>query len=120
MGGRSSMQGTAWHYVNRWELKSKDEFEWETKERKTRKKKKKKKKNETNYVELSRKNMPVQKRSFKGNFTLKFEGEDEEDFVIGKNIKRDAEIVKKVYYSEAGKIITINDEKALIVCKNMR
>ena len=40
MGGRSSMQGTAWHYVNRWELKSKDEFEWETKERKTRKKKK--------------------------------------------------------------------------------
>ena len=110
MGGRSSMQGTAWHYVNRWELKSKDEFEWETKERKTRKKKKKKKKNETNYVELSRKNMPVQKRSFKGSFTLKFEGEDEEDFVI----------VKKVYYSEAGKIITINDEKALIVCKNMR
>ena len=30
--GRSSMQGTSWHYVNRWELKEKDEFAWETKE----------------------------------------------------------------------------------------
>ena len=34
--GRSSMQGTSWHYVNRWELKEKDEFEWEEKGAKTK------------------------------------------------------------------------------------
>lgn len=119
MGSRSSMQGTAWHYVNRWELKSKDEFGWEYKEKKNRKKKKKKKKNQINYVKLSNKNKPIKKRNYNGSFTLKFEGEEEEDYVVGKNIKSDAEIVKIVYASEAGKTITINDEKALIVCKNM-
>ena len=26
MGSRSSMQGVAWHYVNSWELKEKDDY----------------------------------------------------------------------------------------------
>ncbi len=118
MIGRSSMQGTPWHVVNRWELKSKDEFEWESTEKPSKKKRKKHKKKSTNHVEIARKQF--QKTNYSGSFVVKFDGEDEEEFVIGKNISNDAELVKLVYNSEVGKIIKINAEQALLISKNIK
>lgn len=120
--GRSRLQGTAWHYVNRWELKPKDEFEWETNEKRSRKKKKKKKRKnkiETNYVELSKKNKPVEKKNFKGSFTIKFDGEEEKEYIIGKNISGQAEILKKIYQAKVGDVLIIDDERMTIIKKNI-
>ena len=120
--GRSSMQGTPWHVVNRWELKSKDEFEWESTEKTSRKrtKKHKKKNNTTNHVEMAKKQAQKLKANYSGSFVVKFDGELEEEFVIGKNISNEAELVKLVYNSETGKIIKINTEQALLISKNIK
>ena len=103
--GRSSLQGTPWHTVNRWELKEKDEFGWYTKEEPKEKKVKKKTNNK--------------KTIYKGFFIIQFQGEEEQEYIIGENISNDAEMVKIVSSSEEGEEIIINDEKALLVKKNV-
>lgn len=118
--GRSKMQGTSWHYVNRWELKEKDEFAWEEKSNNTKKKKKKQKKNKDfNHVEFAKKHAVKEKTKFHGSFTLKFNDGEVNEFTVGSNISNDAEIVKKVYEAKTGEIININDEKILIINKRM-
>lgn len=117
MGNRSRMQGTAWHYINRWELKPKDEFAWNEKE----KPKKKKKKRNTNYVELTKQKSQQIKPNYRGHFTLKFEDEiDEQEYIIGENISKDAEILNKVFSTDAGNYFIINNEKILLVKKNIK
>lgn len=115
------MQGTSWHYVNRWELKTKDEFEFEEKDTKQRRKKKKKKhkKEPVNYVELAKKQSMNEKKKYHGSFKLKFDDGEEQVFIIDKNISNDAEIVKKVYSSQVGETIIINNEKIILVDKRM-
>lgn len=120
MGSRSSMQGVAWHYVNSWELKEKDEFAWNTNEKKKRKKKKKNKQKNNKQATQVKRYTPVSTRKILGSFILKFEGEEEQEFIIGENINSEAEIVKLVIKGYAGKIITINNEKVLIVSKNLK
>ena len=112
------MQGTSWHYVNRWELKEKDEFAWEEKSKITKKKQKKKNK-EINHVEVAKAHAIKEKTKYHGSFTLKFDDGEINEYTIGKNISNDAEIVKKVYEAKAGEIININDEKILIINKRM-
>ena len=103
--GKKSMQGTPWHVVNSWQLKEKDEFAWEVKESIKKDKPTKVKKG---------------KIFFEGNFIIKFEGEEPKQYIIGKNVSKDADIVKRIYYSNIGETILINGEKVLIVEKNIR
>lgn len=117
MGSRSSMQGVAWHYVNYWELKSKDEFAWETGEKKKRKRKKKKNKNINKEV---KKSTPMKTRMCIGSFILKFENEEPEEYIIGKNISPDAKILKQIYNTREGSNIMINGEKATLIKKDLR
>ncbi len=103
--GRSSLQGTPWHTINKWELKTKDEFGWYTKEEIKEKKIVKKKNNK--------------KTIYKGSFIIQFQGEEEQEYIIGENISNDAEMVRIVSLSEEGEEIIINDEKAILVKKNV-
>ena len=84
-----------------------------------RKQKKKNRKKEVNYVELSKMRTHIEKNNFHGNFILKFEGESEIHFIIGKNISKDAEMVKLVFKTSVGDYVQINGEKALVISKNM-
>ena len=118
--GRSSMQGTPWHVVNQWELKTKDEFAWEEKISNSKNQKIKKKQNKKHNTNLHQSNAPKQKTKFHGTFTLRFEDGEEQSFEVGNNISNEAEIVKKVFYSNVGETIDVNEEKILLVHKNMR
>ena len=118
--GRSKMQGTSWHYINRWELKEKDEFAWEEKSNNTKKKKIQHNKSKGfNHVEFAKNHAVKEKTKYHGSFTLKFDDGEINEFTIGRNISNDAEIVKKVYEAKAGDIIIINEEKILIINKRM-
>lgn len=62
-----------------------------------------------------------EKKSYIGTFSVIFDDElDEENYIIGKNINSDAEIVKLVYENEAGEIVKLNSgEKFQIVSKDI-
>ena len=112
------MQGTAWHYSYIWELKEKDEFEYERIKKKHENKNKKKQNSFINHVELSKKSNL--KDSFKGNFIIKFDGEEEKGYIIGYNISEDAPIVREIYYANVGDTLVIDGEKVTIIEKNMK
>ena len=100
------MQGTPWHVVNGWQLKEKDEFAWEVKEIEQSKNK--------NNVKFD-----VTKQNIKGSFVIKFDGDDEKEYIIGKNISKNAALVEKIYFANVGDILHINEEKVTILKKNL-
>ena len=120
--GRSSLQGTPWHVIYRWQLKELDESTYEVKDiTKKRKKKQKKKKKyiSNNNNRTKEKIIQSVKKDYKGKFVLKFDGEEPEEFIIGKNISKDAKIVEIVFSSSVGKKININGEEFIIIKKNI-
>lgn len=55
----------------------------------------------------------------KGKFIVQYEGEKEEEFIIGNNITENAELTKQVINSNVGEIIKINNYNIKIIEKNI-
>lgn len=60
----------------------------------------------------------VQKR-FKGRFTVKYDGEEPEEFIINENINEDAELAIKVATAEINDFIKINEHNIKVIDKKI-
>ncbi len=103
-----SMQGTPYHIIEGWMLKEKDEFEWET--RIIKKNTDKSKIRKSNFKKF---------KNIKGDFTLKFDGEEPVKYIIGENISKDAEIINKICLVNSGDTLCINGEHVILLEKNI-
>ena len=56
-----------------------------------------------------------------GSFAVKYEGDHPiESFIIGDTISKDAELTKKVILANVGDIIKVNDNRVLLIEKNIK
>lgn len=60
----------------------------------------------------------IEKKPY-GKFKVKYDGEPEEEYVIGENINEGTELVKKVIENNIGDIICINNFKIEIISKEI-
>lgn len=58
-------------------------------------------------------------KKVEGSFTIKFENEDPENYVIGENISSEAELTKKIIPANEGDFIVINNEKVELIKKDI-
>lgn len=108
---RGSLQGVPHQTIYRSQLKEKDEFEFETKKKNNKKKKKK------SAVRIVNGKAIPHKKKYKGSFIVKFDGEEEVEYIIGENISMNAPIVKMVYEAKTGDELTIGVDKFKIIRK---
>ena len=81
---------------------------------------------ENNYNDFLHHNLPysyvkknIDEVTIQGNFIIKFEGEEPQKYIIGDNIDPKAKIISKIIINEVGSDIEINNEKAIIIEKNI-
>ena len=61
----------------------------------------------------------VNKCTYSGMFKIKYNDEDEEKFIIGKNINENAPIIKEVYKCDVNDTFNFNGEKVTVIMKKI-